>query len=424
LSIEIDLSKLFESLKLEKYATSPSAAPTDAVSRKANWEKSVSDFGAMELWLPDWELLFEEYGINWSFNFTFNFLLDLTLTLDFHLEFDVSFDFLNEFKDFIWDEFGFEIDIIRKGYYDVTEYLKSYFDPDEITGNDLRKFTWWLRYKTTDKKFYRYKYSDVSAKTITETNKNLVYQQMVRDWLLNGFEAKIAVFEGKVINSFYVGFGLVGISKVTKKLDENSYGYAKLYVRNPENWKEILELETTGIYDTHAGFMTVGFSRVGISKKQYYEFNNQLHRRVFSKETADRLKENVERGRRQLGVDYVETEYGKIPYMPARMMAYASAEKKKWSGGKHQALMHHNTQVVKQILDKHGIAGMFRRPYLDFAMELTYYKYNTRNKMKIWKRILSSDEELIEKYITYGCDENVLREISEKIWRADVWTRT
>ena len=229
MALELDLSGLFELFPLSIPAKSKSASPTDPYSRKTKWEEKQTSLSGLELWLPDWELLFEEFQVNWSFNFTFNFLLDMYLSLDFHLEFDFSFDFKFEFGEFIFDEFNIDIGFLEKAYYDKSEYGQSYFDPEELNGNDLRKFTWWLRYKTTDKKYYTYKYSDVAAKNITETNKNLIYQQRVRDFLLNGFEETIAKIEGKIINSCYVGFAIVGISKVPfRSEDDNSYGVSML----------------------------------------------------------------------------------------------------------------------------------------------------------------------------------------------------
>ena len=79
--------------------------------------------------------------------------------------------------------------------------------------------------------------------------------------------------------------------------------------------------------------------------------------------------------------------------------------------------MHHNAQIVKQILDRHGIVNMFRKPYHDFAMEIAYRQYNPKNKMKVWKRIFESDDPIIEKYKSMGCDVEILKEIAEKIWR-------
>ena len=396
MAIELDLSSLFQDIfkerKREKYVSGLSFQTPEG--RKANWEKAQTDPFNLSLDLFPIEFNFELPTIDWSFNFTFNFLIDI------HLEFEWGLSDQN------------------KAYYGKSKYGESFYDPPEWNVERFRKLVWDIRYKLTHYKRHGANFTKETAKKWVDWVYNTLVENGVAENVARAIAPLIVYYEGKLLTAGYVGFALVGYAKVMPNPTPALYGIAypqsEFYHRSPEDFYTTVKANSVTVKESHVGYSMVGYCRVVPSTKKVATLKARSTYRLVDKSISDKLKENLERGRKM----FEPQEYANVRYQPYKIsqLKYDTLEKKKWKGGRHQYLQQDTIVRVKRILDKHGVVNWFRKPYVDFALELAYREYESRNKKK-WKVALESDDPIIEKYIRQGCDESILREIQKVVWK-------
>ena len=396
MAIELDLSSLFEDIfkehKREKYVSGISIQTPE--NRKANWEKAQTDLFNLSLDLFPIEFNFELPEINWSFNFTFNFLLDL------HIQFELGLSEEN------------------KAYYGKSRYGESFYDPPEWNPEKFRKLIWDIRYKLTNYKRHDPNFTKETAKKWVEWVYETLVKNGVSEPIAKSVAPLIVYYEGKLSSAGYVGFGLVGYAKVmpipSPVLLGIAYPQSEFYHRSPEDFYTLVKANTITIKESQVGYATVGYCRVSPSTKKVATLKARSTYRLVDKTIADKLVESVERGRKM----FEPQEYYGVKYQPFKIsqLKYDSLEKRRWKGGRHQYLQQEVINRVKRILNRRGVVNWFRKPYIDFALELMYREYESRNKKK-WKVSLESDDPIIEKYIRQGCDESILREIRNVVLR-------
>jgi len=208
-------------------------------------------------------------------------------------------------------------------------------------------------------------------------------------------ERVMSVVEAKVCNCAYVGFSIVGISKVMPKPASSTF----FTIRDYADWITEYDFETVTLYENFVGYSQVGYSRVS---------SEDL---LTMPELADWLEEDILEERLWKGVIAMSPEQAFYP----RIFFWKKVDKLHWTGGAHQLRMQELTQKVKQILDKEGIIAQFRISYLNFAHELFYLKHEGHRYYKQYKLILTEDD-LIDKYKRLGLDETILRRIKNIIW--------
>jgi len=366
----------------------------DIYDRKKKYEENVCEFEGVNLFLPKWEFQLPIFEFNIGFDDLFNFLIDLHLVLDFHLEIpQIEFPFVEGYK-------------FEKAKAGISRYNQAIVDPPEVSSDILRKFVWDTRYKATRKDVAEWKLSSLTLKKELSLLKELLVSKDIRKEYIEGIINSIALIEGKVLNSSYVGFSVVGVSKVREKpIDQPTFE-----VRSTVDWKTKYPIETVSVYESHVGLSKVGYSRVTVRKEIAYKRGN----RIFSKTLADTLKSIVDFHRKAIGHTEVQTEAGKTKVFTPRVSYYKSMAKKRFRGGNHQVRIQSVINRVRQYLHRKGVIHFEKVMYLNFAHELIYLKHESNRKRKNWKKILT-ESDLIEKYKNRGADMNILNEIAELI---------
>ena len=442
MAIELDLRELFEGIfkqvKYEKHNARAGVGVQTPDARKINWEKSQTgvrrsllspipytlyfetpkieliihtfEFRTgiplefkIELPKINWvfnftpllnlyplEFKFEIPEVNWSFNYTFNYLLDL------HIDHEWGLSEKN------------------KAYYGKSKYGQSFYDPPNWNPEAFRKLIWDLRYKLTHYRRHDAKFTKETAKKWVEWVYDTLVKHGVAEHIAKSIAPTILEYEGKMLTSAYVGFALVGFARVMPKPSGKTFYYSKFSHRSPDDFYSTVTLDTITIVEARVGYSKVGYCRVAPSSKKIRTLKDRSKYRLIDKSIADKLKENIERGRKQ----FEPQEIANVRYQAYTIsqIKHDTCEKKKWRGGKHQILLQSNLIKVKEILDRHGVVNFFRNAYYYFANEIAYRLYESKRKKK-WKKVLPSDDAIIEKYIRMGCDENILREIANTIWR-------
>jgi len=378
--------------------------------RKENYIEHTTDLTWIDLNMLRWEFRLPKIDLSIGFNLIFNFLLDFYLAIDLHFPFE-EFDF--EMPNFLFDWTP-----IGKAYYGKSKYNWSIYDPPEVLWKDLARFLWNLRYKTTDKSVPDYKNMSKTLAFIIQTYKDIIKGKGVHDIYLDGMVEALLKAEGKVLNTAYVGFTVVGVGKVMKSVQRRRYKLAIGYLRWTDDYKTLKPFYTKFPYETQVNYARVNYARV-IPREDIYK---EKHLRPLAKNLAERIREFKKRSSKTpitKGLDVeVRPEIKEITKQiePPKHTLYQRTfflQKRyelEWEGGKHQARLQHIIERVKPILNKYGVAGNLRLGYITFAKEYVYMNYKPHRKHKQWKRILTEDD-LILKYKRMGCDEQILREI-------------
>jgi len=337
-----------------------------------------------------------------SYNALYRFLLDLFLVTDLHIDYVV----LEEYP----IEFPAEIKKGTPGVYGVTLYGECFYthsgsESSEVESKRLlslggelsREYecaVWELRYKATEDDALAWKNAGrVLIEQIEYVKERLLKLGVSKD-LVEALEEKLAIVEAKIINASYVGFMVVGLSKVSPPPRSPQ----RIEARLPRNWIKTAPIETILAYESHVGFIRVGYARV---------ISRLIPMKTFlTKELSDKLKAAIEEFHTRLGV------VDKVLY--PRVHTLARRERIHWIGGEHQIVLQDIIRKVKTVLDVRGVVAQMRLGYIAFAKELYYLHYTPHRRWKLWKLGLT-DEDIVEKYKRIGLDENILREIKEVV---------
>lgn len=357
-----------------------------------------------------WGHMLPKIELSIGFNVSFNFLLDFYLAMDLHFPFD-AFDF--NMPNFVGDWY-----FPSKAYYGKTRYSYSLYDPPEILWTDLARFIWNMRYHTTEKSIPDYKGMAEALRQYIETHKDILIKKGVSEKFIQALIETLLKVEGKILNSGYVGYSVVGVARVMKKVPRRRYIMGDYRFRWTDDYKTEKQGYTRYPYETQVGYCRVNYARVIPIERVYKD----THLRPLSKDLVQRVKEFKMRSCKTpitKGLDVeVRPEVREITKhieppkytLYQRIFFYQKREKMQWQGGKHQARLQHIIERVKQVLDKYGIHGTFRLGYIAFAKEYVYMNYKPHRRWKRWRRLLTKDD-LIEKYKRMGLDEEVLNEV-------------
>lgn len=358
------------------------------------YRETLAESQGIFLFLPRMANLVDSYKFTIGYNTAYNFLIDFAISANFHIE-------IPELSNIIYENFSSlfpSFETVSKGRYGETNYDYSYYDPPTITTDDLRHFSRDARYKYTKKIVPDYDEDKLSLSGIVEILSSLWKSKDIVDFFIGMILEHLTIFEAKIINCAFVGLMVVGVSRIPSRKEVN----ALITFRNPyDNFNEHT-IETATAWDSHVGFMRVGFMRVS-PRKSYIA--NQFNR-TFPKEIAELLKSILEY--------YFETiSYKGNVFVPTSRFL-KSSDKKKWKGGKHQVVMQSILNDVRKILDRCGIVKWYRMAYINFALEAYYLNHESNRKRKNWKHVLTI-EDLKAKYLSYGCNKSVLDEIAKVI---------
>jgi len=380
------------------------------IDRKEKYIDFTTSLDWINLNMLRWGFRLPKIGPSIGYNLLFNFLLDFYLSLNLH--------FPSEEFDFEMPDFVISFPKIEKARYGISRYNKSIYDPPDITAKDLARFLWNVRYHTTEKSTPVWKGKGLALKNKIEVLKEILKNKNIADYYIDEMINSLITAEGKVLNASYVGFAIVGVSRVMSKVRNKTGVMGGYKFRDTEDFKTEKDWATMFPYETQVGMARVNYARVMPKPEKFKE----THLKRLSKDLVERVREFKKRSAKTpitKGLD-VEVrpevrEITKLITPPKHMLYqrvffYQKREKMKWEGGKHQARLQNIIEHVKPILDKYGVHGNFRLSYITFAKEYVYMHYKPHRRHKQWKRILTEDD-LILKYKRMGCNEQILREI-------------
>ena len=379
---------------------------SDVWLRKVRWREKLASLTGIHLSMLRWDAM--KFFIDWSigFNLLYRFLLNWILQINFGFDWEVT-DFYN--VDLFDLTFPIEVRIkypelrpIQKARYGITKYGEGIYDPPQPTSKELEEALWDLRYKATTQDDTTWNQKGIPMLTNAEFFKDIFEKRGVKRLYLEGVEDTLAWAEGVVLNCAYVGFSVVGVSKVMPRRSlpfGGKYGYASTKkLRNPKDWEEELEVPTFQIYETQVGFARVGYCRVmGKERGSGVRLVPMV-----SREVTNVLRDEIKGFR-----DRTATTW-------QRVFFYQRQRKLLETGGRFQIHHHNIINLVRQVCDEKGIIAQIRQGYIAFAKEIAYLKYKGHVKYTHYKTELTEDE-IIEKWKRRGLDESVMREILHKI---------
>ena len=396
------------------------------IQRKEKYIEFTTDIGSIHLNLLRWEFRLPKIETSISFNITYNFLLNFYLNLN--LAFPVeALTFFSENieveqKPELKPNYVQQYPKLEKAKYGVSKYDYSYYDPPEVTYDDLVRFIWNLRYQLTEKSYPAYKKVSDAIKKYIEAHKDILIQKGVKPEYIEAMVESLLQAEGKVLNSAYVGYAIVNVSKVVKK-GEITVARRKMKVgvrkqRWTDDYKTEKDVPTLYPYESLVNYTRVNHARVLATPETFKE----THLKPLAKVLERRIKEFHKRScwtpiEKGLDVE-VKPEVKEITEkakpqdktLYQRVFFLQKRDKMKWEGGKHQARLQHIIELTKKVLDKHGVFGVNRIGYIAFAKEWCYLLYKPHRKYKHWKGILNEND-LINKHKKMGLDETIMRDI-------------
>jgi len=340
--------------------------------------------------------------------------LTLNLTIDWS---QMDFPWLPEdwnFPDDLGDLTNPPSEQTQKAYYDVSYYDLSYYDPPEVVYKDIERFAWNTRYKVSEKHTLEYKKMSVSLKKLIESLKDSLKKTDVADFIPDVVESTLAMVEGRILRGSYVGFSIVGLTRVSKRHEPWMKYRAPCPTRYPKDWKTIIETESVLAWESVVGFSHVGYARVGA----WYMFLNK----AISDAMIQRINEFwtrtglVEAGELSPygGIAYYRYPPEKIKTLWQRIFMLQRMDQYHFEGGKHQLKMQYDIKRIRQLLDQHGVISPLKGAYISFANELKYLEHDSHRLHKRWKKLIT-EEDIIDKYKRMGLDENILEEIRRLI---------
>jgi len=401
---EISLKALFEQTVGSKPFEGYYSKPKDPVARKANWEKKTND---------PVQILVSTYRLEWNYpipqlRFSFNFALNFALEWNQYVQWNLVPPELVEGKLYpegvpvprSLKELGIEELKPTPAKFGESRYGRSYYDPPEFTFLDLRRALWDLRYKLASKQYLAYQYTSKSAVKIVEIVKSMLKSAGVSESVIEAIIPAYLHAEGKVLTGAYVGFAIVGLSRVMKVEKVGRRTYASYYVRDLESAEGVRKAHSVTVFEAVVGVSRVGYCRVSPPHTKLASLEARSKHRLVPKELADTFKKQIEIGHKQFEPQTI----GRVRYQPftISLLRTARSDAKRFRGGYHQVISQENLNRVRRILDAEGVAGYERIAYINFAIELAYLRYKSRNK-RSWKcfgeRTIWSDKQSWTKFI-------------------------
>jgi hypothetical protein len=228
----------------------------------------------------------------------------------------------------------------------------------------------------------------------------------------------LAMVESRLAGGVYCGFGIVGLSKVSDRHQESYLFRARVNVRLPQNWKSTTNSESVVACENIVGVTRVDHTRVAA-------YTTILNKGI-SDEAVRRINEFwLRSGLVEVGMlspyggigytTYGTPTYGgyfaqRVTALYPRIFMLQRVDQLHYKGGAEQLKMQFNIKRVRPILDKHGIISNFKGAYYAFANEVYYLGYDSHRLYKLWRRLVTKDD-ILQKYVKLGCQENVLREV-------------
>ena len=327
--------------------------------------------------------------------------------------------------DFPLTKIGFD-DTLSKMIYDDTWYDLCYYDPPELALVDIERFAWNQRYHVSEKNTLEYKKMSLALKTLLEANKDALKNANVNPDVVNMTEDIATMVESRILRGFYVGFAIVGLSRVADKHLPQYLFRTKVPTRMIIDWKTIVNSESVVAHEAIVGFARVGYFRVG-------DWSMALHNAV-SKEAVAKINAFWQRsgmveagqlstygglGYQAFGYEGVYGAYAgylsqKYQVLNQRVFMLQRVDQYHYAGGHHQILMQSYIKMVKRICNKMGVIGVLRATYTSYAHEIYYQMYEGHRLWKQWKRVVSV-EDITNKYVQMGCDIAVLNKIKDAV---------
>jgi len=317
-------------------------------------------------------------------------MLDLYLVLNLHFDWEE----LDWWKLEFGELFEPKIELIQKAKYGISKYDESIYDPQQVTSKSLERWLWSLRYKMTSKDDPSWRHAGIPLKEEFRRFKDQLIELGIADYYADAMEEIMSAIEGKVCHTAYVGFAVVGLSKVMPTPTSTSY----FTVRWFEDWLSELTFESVRPYENWVGYSRVGYSRVS---------GDELWPSV---ELAVAFEDSLYEERKWK----LLTAWSPEMYFYPRTFMLQKTEPMHWTGGAHQLRMQELINRVKGILDREGILAMFRTPYLNFVHELYYMHHEGHRYYKQYKVVLTQ-QDIIDKYVKLGLDETILRRITQVV---------
>jgi len=317
---------------------------------------------------------------------------------------------------------------IEKGVYDVTFYDLCYFDPPDMKLVDIERFAWDHRYHVAEKNTLEYKKQSTALKTLLEAKKDSMKNIGINPLVVDHTESIAAMVESRVLRGFYVGFAVVGLSRVSQKHEEPDPFRARCDARWYENWKDIVDSESVVSHEPLVGYGRVGMFRVAhyamMLSKQLTDVAVQKINDFWLRSglvEAGELSTYGGLGYQAFGYEGVYGAYAgylaeKYKALYPRVFMLQRVDQYHYEGGHHQILLQTVINRVKQICNKAGIIATVRTAYTSYAQEIYYQKHDSHRLWKTWKRLVSVDD-ITNKYVQMGCDITVLNRIKDAILR-------
>ena len=361
-------------------------AERDPLERKLAYIRKLASPEGVDLAMRRWASMLPNIEFSIGYNVLLRILMDLFLNLCVHLP-GLEFEWWPvEFT----EQFTPPFPKIEKAYYGRTKYNQSYYDPEQVTGENMERQAWETRYRIDDKSFPFFKQTSLALIRHLETYKDLLERLGIKREYLEAMEELLSLVEGKLLFGAYVGFTMVGLGRVMVRKGSGSV----IPVRDTRDWKTVKLLESFYVFENHVGHARVGYARVMSLKAR------------IKRDLIYKIIEEITEFRKRSGI--VSVADTQVLYQ--RVFFLQRTERMKERGGFHQIKMGNIANAVRKILDRHGIIGALRGLYHSFARELVYFKYKGHKRWKWWKEMLSADD-IMEKYLRMDLDPDILNEI-------------
>jgi hypothetical protein len=390
----------------------------DIIHRKLSYVANLASFDGINLSMDKWISILQDIQLEISYETIYRLLEELYLLLNSGFDWsDFDFPFLPD--DFDWpDIIDPPVEETGKAYYEISYYGTSYYDPPDITFKQLERFAWDNRYAVSEKDVFAYKKQSTSLVSLLEAKSSGLTDAGLAGYMPSVVHDVLAMVESRILNGFYVGFAIVGLSKVATPPPIGVAYRGAVATRNPQDWKIEYDTESVISWESLVGWARVGHCRVGA----WYQVMNK----VVSDEAVKRINDfwlrsgMVTAGQLSQygGIDY--TIYGSPSYggyapqevqtLWQRVFMIQRVDQYHYAGGASQLKMQYNVKKIRPILDRAGIAGTMRMGYMAFAQEIYHFDKDSHKLYKQWKQLLTQDDIRI-KYVRLGLDETVLSQI-------------
>jgi len=317
----------------------------------------------------------------------FRSIADIILQFSFHFDF-TQFEWNPvDFTLFTTEEFQENYERTGKGYYDISLYDISYYDPPDVNIRNMERIMWELRYKTTDLKELKYRLAGETLRRIMNAYREMLKQKKVADWVIDAIELALSETEGKVLNCAYWGFAVWEGSPWSEE--------DKIKFRSVNDWLTEIIGETINLYDAHWDIDRWDYCR-WMDNQPYPE--RQEVETIWTEEAEEYIDSTIE-----------EFMLKTSPVWQGVFLLQRS-DRMHMHGGYHQIKMQNVNALVKRICHRHGVPSTQVYSYIAFAHELLYLRYKGYRKYKQWREMTTPDD-IIRRYASMGLDKHILGEI-------------